>query len=157
MPLPSVTSGLQWWFDARDITGVTTGSTISSWNDSSGNGHTASVSTGTATYQTNQYNSGAALALSSCRLDISGSITETGVHTLFAVYKLSVTTSGDQTIAGQNGTNGIAYSAAHTQGGAVRLQYIFNDFIGIVGAGTAAPDTSWHQSIGWQNSSSSLG
>jgi hypothetical protein len=156
MPLPTVTSGLQWWFDARDITGVSDGSTISSWNDSSGNSHTATVSTGSATYHTNQYNGGAALTLASCRMAISGSVTSTGVHTIFAVFKLSAT-SGDQVLCGQNGTSGINYRLVQSNGGSARLQFAWADSgTGMEGTGTAAPDTSWHYANMGQNSSLSL-
>lgn len=156
MPLPSITTGLQWWFDARDITGISDGATISTWADSTGNGHTATVSTGSATYHTNQYNGGAALTLASCRMAISGSITETGVHTAYAVYRLS-SLGGNQTICGQNGSFGLNYRLVQNNGGLTRLQFAWADGgTSMEGTGTAAPDTNWHEGFLEQNSSSSL-
>jgi hypothetical protein len=157
MPLPPVISGLQWWFDARDITGVADGAAISSWADSTGNGHTATVGAGSATYHPNQYLGGAALTLASCRMDISGSLTETGVHTVFAVYKLSGTGT-NQTICGQRGTQGLNYRLVQSNGGSLRLQFAWADFgTSMEGTGSVFPDTSWHQGFLQQNSSVGLG
>lgn len=157
MPLPSVTSGLQWWFDARDITGISDGAPIVFWADSTGNGHLATVQTGSAIYHASQFLSGAALTLSSCRFGISGSLTQTGAHTVFAVFRLSGV-GGNQTIVGQNSSGGLNHRLVQNNGGSVRLQFAWADTgTGMEGTGTAAPDTAWHQAILQQNGNSSLG
>lgn len=153
---PAGVSGLQWWFDARNITGVLDGATITSWADDSGNGHTATKTAGTATYHTNQHNSGAAITFASARFGISGAVTTTGTWTIIAVFKLA-TTGGDQTITGANGGNGLDYRLVQNNGGINRLQFAYSPFgTGLEGTGTAAADTSWHSGSIRQNGSTSL-
>lgn len=154
--LPPVTSGLQWWFDARYITGVINGGTISNWSDLSGNGHTASVNTGTATWNTNQYNGGAALTLASCSMAISGAVTTTGIYTIIAVVRTTAATSG-QFILGASTTFGIEYLMGFATGGINRVQAAFSGGgTGFENYGTATSDTSWHLINMRQNATVSL-
>ncbi|TAD87238.1 MAG: hypothetical protein EAY75_06310, partial [Bacteroidetes bacterium] len=48
-----VSSGLRLHLDASQITGLSNGATVNTWNDVSGNGNNATSSAGTPTYQTN--------------------------------------------------------------------------------------------------------
>lgn len=157
MPLPPVTSGLCFWFDARDIIGVSDGSTISSWADTSGNSRNASVASGTATYHTNQYQGGAAITFSGCQMNISGTgtITTTDNHTGFAIVRLVSVANGF--IIGQQSLGHFLWGVDATVGGSPRLQYLHQDFIGPSRSGTAAPDTSWHQMVAQQSSNVSVG
>jgi len=148
MPLPtgSLLTDLHWWFDARDITPVADGTTVTTWADSTGNGHTATrnsgISTGNAVYYSGQYNGNPALTFTNARFDIAsvGSIPATDEHSFFAICRLS-STSTDQNIIGDSGLNW-RFGATN---GSVRYNSVFNGGFGPGSIGTAAIDTTWHK------------
>jgi hypothetical protein len=153
--LPPVASP-EWWFDARFITGVADGAPVTTWNDLSGNGHTATVSAGSATFHANQFNGGAALTLDSCSIAISGAVATTGIFTIFVVFSTSSPSTGAQALLGCSSGSGINYGLIATSG-SPRLQYAFSQGgTGFEGYGTAAPDSSWHQVNLAQDASVSL-
>jgi hypothetical protein len=65
------------------------GTSISTWQDESGNAGDATKNAGTATYNTNQINGigGVTISNNSTNFSIGGSITSVNLHTLFVVYK----------------------------------------------------------------------
>lgn len=152
MPLPSVTTGLQFWFDARDIAGVSDGSTISTWADSSANARDAAVSTGTATYHTGVTPLGwPALTFSSCEMQITGAsgIAHTGQHTLIAVYKLDSLAHwcglvSDTTGGSPQFSVAFNYLLNYGQLEAVTRNINLDVNGSVLVAGSAAADTNWH-------------
>lgn len=56
LPIPLQVSGIQGWFDADKISGVSDGGDVATWNDSSFNGRALTEATNRPTYHLNQYN-----------------------------------------------------------------------------------------------------
>lgn len=53
---PGGVTGLALWLDAAQLTGLTNGATVNTWNDLSGSGNNATLASGAPTYQTNAIN-----------------------------------------------------------------------------------------------------
>jgi hypothetical protein len=141
--LPSIPSGMNLWYSADCITytssvcGVpSTGSTISSWADRSGNANNLSLATGTCTLNTGQINGYPAVTFSSCQMNIGTAVGPGGgAWTIFAVEKLAAT--GNSSIIG-------CASGACPDYAITTNQLVFVASGGTL-SGTAAADTSWHQ------------
>ena len=108
-----VSSGLVAWWDAAQITGVTNGSALGSWSDSSGNGWTLTQGTTAQkpTYNTNQLagNPAVTFTKSSSQIMTTSSVPSTSsAHTLFVVYKTPPTIAnfGPLVYNGNSGSNG---------------------------------------------------
>lgn len=94
---PTAVSNCALWLDAADSSALTlSGSSVASWIDKSGNGRSASQSTGTRRplYQTNQQNGLPAIQWDGVDDNLSGSFPypSNGLVTFFVVYSVMVTT-----------------------------------------------------------------
>lgn len=146
MPLPPVTTNLQFWFDARDLV-LSDGAGISVFHDSSANANDATITSGSAIYHTNQYNGAGAVTLSSCKAAFANVMASTDEHTAFCVFKISATSKG--TVLGGL-VNDFAY-------------WISGSFQGMDSQGNvqlsngsdSINTTAWHQAVGQHAGSTS--
>src|SRR5947209_18963882 len=106
MALP-VTSGLMLWFDASQITGLSNGSSLTTWTDQSGNANNATTGSGTVTYNTARINGLPAGTFSGAYISLASAIAASSGNTAFVVSKNAA--SGKGTFLGAN-TSGFAYS-----------------------------------------------
>ena len=153
MPLP-VTSGLQLWLDASQLTGISDGSTFSTWTDESGNGNNAVLGLGSSpTYHISQVNGLPAVTFTNSLMNLSSSIAASSGFTAFAVFQLAATSAKCTLLSGGLGSFGYWFS-----GGGGKMQGADATNQVQLGTGTAAPDTNWHQSnVAFTNNSSTLG
>jgi hypothetical protein len=95
--IPSDFGGLLAWYKSTSIVG-SDGDSVTTWVDSSGNGHNATRDIGTQTYKTNIFGSKPAILFSNGQMDITSPFGLIGAYTFIAVLQL--TSATDQMISG---------------------------------------------------------
>jgi len=151
---PKSIPGLKVWFsaDCITLTGTTcsvpsNGSTITGWSDRSGNANNASTTVGTCTFNTNQLNGLPAVNFASCREDFT-TVALPASATAFVVFQNTSLSAIGTTFGGAH-DNFEGLTNFHAEQG-LNCAGVIN-----VGTGTAAADTSWHQTnISFTNSTS---
>ncbi len=116
------------------------GSSVTAWNDESGNGNTFNIAAGTCTFNTSQINSKPAVNFNAtCHGTITSIDFATSGSTVYAVIKLANTSGGYALISGAHNAS-VNYWFAET-----KEQGLDNTTATGMGGGTANADTSWHQ------------
>lgn len=137
---PESSDTIRLWYSADCITysgsvcsTPANGSTVTNWNDRSGNGYNAVTNSGTLTFNTNQINGLPALTPSSSQANISQSIPNTGHFSVFVMLKSA---SGN---VFSDGFTGYQYTSnPHQQ--------VVSNGNAVVGTGTASlSSSSWQQ------------
>lgn len=142
-------TGMRFWYSADCITYSgsvcsvpSNGSTLTTWDDRSGNALTATVQTGTCTFNTSQINGQPAVAFSSCGLTNANTALYGAVN-IFAVFKRSSSTGKGVFVAGVSG--GLSGSSLKYWTDTGFMQGMDMSQVIQIGHGSSSPDTSWHQ------------
>lgn len=138
-------NGLQLWYrgDSLTCTGGCTGTnTVTAFVDLSGNSNTATNSIGTATFLASAVNGqpGVTFPGSQALFNFGTAVNLQTASTMFAVLKTTTTTSDSGIISG--GAGSILYRFSNSAGG---QQALIKSNVALIGRGTAAADTSYHQ------------
>lgn len=119
-PSSSLVAGMKLWYEADCITFVgsvcgvpSTGTNITTWADQSGNANTATVFSGTCTFNTAQVNSKPAVTFSSCGLNLASTIAASNGHSAFVVFETTATSSSNNHFIA-SATGGFEYQLAST-------------------------------------------
>lgn len=143
-------TGMSVWYSADCITYSSsvcsvpaTGTAITAWADRSGNANNLTKATGTCTFNTAQINTQPAVTFASCGFSMASGIgTGTGTYTMFVVMKRSSTTGkGDFSSCSPSTQGCFKYHTGDTS----KIEGVDSAGNAMIGLGTAAPDTSWHQ------------